>query len=110
VSACLITRGDVDLEPILATLPYDEVLIWGPDRDEHPGTYGRYQLMREATFDLVYTQDDDCLFREHDRLMRHYEPGGITAVYGHGDTPDGLEESDTSTTGPATKGSTVRPT
>lgn len=93
ISACLITRGDVDLEPILATLPYDEVLVWnGQHRKEHPGTYGRYQLMREATHDLVYTQDDDCLFHHHSELLLEWQPGTITAVYGHGDNPDGLED------------------
>ena len=94
VSACLITRGDVDMEPILATLPYDEVLIWDGtvERDEHPGTFGRYELMREAKHDVIYTQDDDCLFRHHDQLQQEWHAGEITAVYGHGDNPDGLED------------------
>lgn len=94
VSACLITRGDVDLEPILETLPYDEVLVWdGRERDEHPGTFGRYELMREATWDAIYTQDDDCIFREHDKLADRWKhKWGITAVYGHGRNPDGLAD------------------
>jgi hypothetical protein len=92
VSACLITRGDVDLEPILATLPYDEVLIWGPERDERPGTYGRYQLMAEARHDVVYTQDDDCIFHLHDYLAKSFGGYETTAVYGHGPNPDGLED------------------
>lgn len=92
VTACLITRGDVDMEPILDTLPYDEVLIWnGQERDEQPGTFGRYELMREATHDVIYTQDDDCIFREHDTLRRLWSEG-IVAVYGHGENPDGLED------------------
>lgn len=92
VSACLITRGDVDLEPILATLPYHEVLIWGPERDEQPGTYGRYQLMREAAHDVIYTQDDDCIFQYHHTLVGRWQPGEIAAVYGHGPNPDGLAD------------------
>jgi hypothetical protein len=93
VSACLITRGDVDLAPILETLPYDEVLIWnGAERDEHPGTYGRYELMREATHDVIYTQDDDCIFRHHDALRIGFYNKGIAAVYGHGTNPDGLQD------------------
>lgn len=93
VSACLITRGDVDLAPILETLPYDDVVVWnGSERYERPGTYGRYLVMREAKHDIVYLQDDDCVFRHHDNLMAAYAPGRITAVYGHGDTPDGLED------------------
>ena len=94
VSACLITRGDVDMAPILETLPYDEVLIWDGtvERDEHPGTYGRYELMREAKHDVIYTQDDDCIFQWHHDQLLAYWTGGITAVYGHGDNPDGLED------------------
>ena len=93
VSAVLITRGDVDLEPILASLPYDDVVIWnGRERDEQPGTYGRYLAMYEAQHDVVYLQDDDCVFSEHDALLGEYQPGVLTAVYGHGENPDGLED------------------
>jgi len=93
VTACLLTRGDVDLEPIISTLPYDEVIVWNArERQENPGTFGRYELMREAKHDVVYIQDDDCVFRHHDRLMGAYNPGTITAVYGHGETPDGYDD------------------
>lgn len=93
VSAVLLTRGDVDLDPIMETLPYDEVVVWdGRERDEHPGTYGRYLAMREANHDVIYLQDDDCLFDRHDDLLAAYQPGVLTAVYGHGDNPDGLED------------------
>jgi hypothetical protein len=94
VSACLITRGDVDLEPILDSLPrgFDEVLIWGRERDEQPGTFGRYQLMREAKHDVIYTQDDDCVFEQHEMLARGWYPGCIAAVYGHGKTPGGYAD------------------
>lgn len=93
VSAVLITRGNVDMAPILATLPYGDVVIWnGLERDEHPGTYGRYLAMREAANEVVYLQDDDCLFRHHDELLDAYEPGVLTAVYGHGENSDGLDD------------------
>jgi hypothetical protein len=92
VSAVLITRGDVDLDPILETLPYDDVVVWnGRERQENnPGTFGRYEAMREAKHDVIYVQDDDCVFRHHEELCAGYDPGRITAVYGHGETPDGL--------------------
>lgn len=93
VTACLLTRGDVDMAPIIGTLPYDEILVWNRrERDEHPGTFGRYRLMNEARHDVIYLQDDDCVFRHHDKLMLAYDPGRITAVYGHGDTPDGYDD------------------
>jgi len=93
VSAVLITRGDVDLGPILETLPYEDVVVWdGRERDEHPGTYGRYLAMSEARNDVIYLQDDDCIFRHHNELLTGYEPGVLTAVYGHGENPDGLDD------------------
>jgi hypothetical protein len=91
VTACLITRGDVDMRPILETLPYRRVIIWGPDREELR-VYGRYAAMLEAETPFVYTQDDDCIFREHGSLMAAHRLGRITAVYGHGENPDGYDD------------------
>ncbi len=92
VTACLVTRGDVDLDPILETFPdYADVIIWGPDRPELH-VYGRYAAMAEATTPVVYTQDDDCLFRHHEELLALYENGRIVSTYGHGDTPDGYDD------------------
>lgn len=91
VTACLVTRGDVDLTPILDTLPYEHVIVWGPDRPELH-VYGRYAAIQEARTPVVYTQDDDCIFRHHDQLLALYEPGRIVSTYGHGDTPDGYQD------------------
>lgn len=91
ITACLVTRGDVDLAPILETLPYPNVIVWGPDREELH-VYGRYAAMLEAPTDVVYTQDDDCIFRHHEQLLAEYEPGVLVSTYGHGDNPDGYED------------------
>jgi len=91
VTACLVTRGDVDLTPILDTLPYEHVIVWGPDREELH-VYGRYAAMLEAPTRFVYTQDDDCVFHHHAELLAAADPGRITAVYGHGDNPDGYQD------------------
>jgi hypothetical protein len=91
VSACLVTRGDQpeQLERIIATLPYDDIVVWDNSlRHWDAKTSGRYSAMLEAKHDVVYFQDDDTLFTHHDKLMAAYEPGRITAVYGHG-TDDG---------------------
>jgi hypothetical protein len=84
VTACLITRGDhpEQIERILETLPYPEVIVWDNTREEL-GVYGRYAAMREAKTRVCYTQDDDCLFTHHDELMAAYEDGVPTYVYGH---------------------------
>lgn len=91
VSACLVTRGDQpeQLARIVETLPYDEVIVWDNSRRANYATAGRYQAMMEAKHSVVYFQDDDTLFVEHDKLMAAYEPGRITAVYAHGDDDGG---------------------
>lgn len=106
VTACLVTRGDQweQLVRIIGTLPYDEILIWDNAHlgvmDGHLGratviggadlrTAGRYAAMFEAKHDVVFFEDDDTLFAHHDDLMAAYEPGTLTAVYGHGENDGG---------------------
>lgn len=89
-SCVLVTRGDVDLEPVLETLRpvFDDILVWGNDSAVGPalvrvpgksGTdwlrdgdvilravddqkvFGRYAAILAARYDLIYTQDDDAL-------------------------------------------------
>ncbi len=92
VTACIVTRGDVDLQPILDTFPnYADVIIWGPERKELH-VYGRYAAIAEASTPVVFTQDDDCIFRHHLDLLALYQPGKIVSTYGHGDTPDGYDD------------------
>lgn len=94
VAAVLVTRGDVQLEPILETLPYGEVFVWGPERDgpEAYGMYVRWLAVGEVRAQVVYVQDDDCVFTAHEELLAEYRPGTIVSTYGHGDNPDGLED------------------
>jgi hypothetical protein len=94
VTAVIPTRGDVDLIPILATLPYRNVIVWDQSLDTPDcyGLYTRYAAIAGAPTRIVYTQDDDCIFEHHDVLMELYEPWRLTCVYGHGDNPDGLED------------------
>ncbi len=80
VSAIIVTRGDVDLASIIATLPYREVVVW--DNRVRPGdarTFGRYLAIREAVSEYVYFQDDDCIVRCHDQLLAAYREGCIVA-------------------------------
>lgn len=94
VTACLITRGDTDMTPIIDTLlDYSEVLIWDTGREDH-GVYGRYELVAEALNSVVYVQDDDCIVPRTTqvKLLGSYEPGVIVANWGHGDTPDGYDD------------------
>jgi hypothetical protein len=76
ISAVLITRGDVDLAPILATLPYDDVVIWDArERPNDAACYSRYMAADEARHDVIYFQDDDLLSTAHNDLIAAYQPG-----------------------------------
>jgi hypothetical protein len=80
VTAIIVTRGDVDLEPILATLPYGEVLVWNNStRPVDEACFGRYLAIAEASHDIIYFQDDDLIFTGHEQLLAVYEPGKIAA-------------------------------
>jgi hypothetical protein len=80
VAAVVVTRGNVDLAPILATLPYPEIVVW--DNSQRPfdlKIYGRYYALWEVKREIVFFQDDDVIFTEHEQLLSEYEPGVITA-------------------------------
>lgn len=76
VCAVLVTRGDVDLQPIIETLPYGDLVVWdNSQRSTDWKVYGRYLGIAETAKPIIYFQDDDCIVRCHDRLMAEYEPG-----------------------------------
>jgi hypothetical protein len=81
VSAVLVTKGDVDLDPILDRFPeFDELIIW--DNSKSPvdmKTLGRHLAEQFCRNDVIYHQDDDLIFRNFGRLLEAYEPGRITA-------------------------------
>lgn len=82
VSAVIVTRGDVDLAPILESLPGEyEVIVWDnlagmywardPVLNQRPAyervrvddlaVYGRYAAIEHAAGELIYVQDDDVV-------------------------------------------------
>lgn len=81
VCAVIVTRGDTDLEDILASLPaYGEIKVWDNSALEIDAkVYGRYVAAESSKRPIVYFQDDDVIFREHDALMAAYEPGVLVA-------------------------------
>ena len=62
VTAVLVTRGDVDLEPIVSTLIFDRLIVWNNAAVgvEDMGAYGRYAALDHVETSHVYYQDDDC--------------------------------------------------
>ncbi len=84
VSACLVTRGNVDMTEILATITeagIDDIRIWNNALEQNLGVYGRYAAVEQALHDVIYVQDDDCVLPAPSirALIAAYKPGKITA-------------------------------
>lgn len=82
VSAVIVTRGNVDLAPILASLPYPDVVVW--NNEVMTGqigidvkVFGRYMAIPLTKNPVIYWQDDDIVFTAHDELLAAYEPGQV---------------------------------
>lgn len=96
VTACLVTRGNVDMAPVIASLPRDwEILVWNNGKGriewcwaEPPGSfkvsayvqdlgvYGRYACIEYAKGDLIYVQDDDCIVSDPAAIVWESDSGG----------------------------------
>jgi hypothetical protein len=61
ISACLVTRGDVPMDTLLNSLPFDDVVLWDNSVREDLGCYGRFAAVEEAKEEWIYVQDDDLL-------------------------------------------------
>ena len=76
VTAVVVTRGDVDLSEIRASLaPFRELIVWDNHLDR--ALYGRFLGAYAASTRLIYTQDDDCVV-EWEGILRDHEPGLVT--------------------------------
>lgn len=88
VSAILVTRGDVDLWPVVSPIKeagIKEIVVWdnsgrfkGHTR-ENLKTYGRYAAIPETTKPVLFFVDDDIQFSGFPELLAEYEPGVILA-------------------------------
>jgi hypothetical protein len=96
VTAVLVTRGDQEefVERIVASLIFEDVLIWDNSKREDRKAAGRYFALLEETKGVVYFQDDDVLVpRSTQRaLLDEYEPGVVVTNWAHGETPGGFED------------------
>jgi hypothetical protein len=80
ISAVIVTRGDVDLSPVLDSLPFRDVVVWDNSRRERNAlVYGRYLAIAEAKHDIIYTQDDDALI-DAERLVQEWD-GSYTSLF-----------------------------
>lgn len=78
VSAVIVTRGDVDLKPILDSLPFKDIIVYDNSKEQDYKVYGRYFAMREAHHSVIYTQDDDCI-TDPLAIIANYQTGIVTA-------------------------------
>lgn len=77
VSAVLVTKGDVDLTPIINALPFDDVIVWNNlSRPQDSKVYGRYRAIQEAKHGVIYTQDDDCVV-DAAAIIAQFESGKV---------------------------------
>ena len=78
ITACIVTRGNVDLAPIIDSLIFERVIVW--DNSTRPfdvKTYGRSLAADEADTDLVYFQDDDVIVpaQAQEQLVERHQNG-----------------------------------
>lgn len=73
VSAIVVTRGDVDLELILDSFPPEwEKIVWDNSKREDLSVYGRYAAIDEASGDVIYVQDDDCVLAYPQAIVEQF--------------------------------------
>lgn len=79
VGVALVTRGDVDMAPIVATLPFTEIVVWNNRNEDDLGVYGRYAAVAQLERPVVLTLDDDTILPTEtiDALLAAYRPGVV---------------------------------
>lgn len=80
VSAVIVTKGGVDLTPILDTLIFPEVIVFDNSVEQDEMTYGRVLGAMRARNEIVYSQDDDIVHTPAHQacIVAAYQPGLLT--------------------------------
>lgn len=79
VSAVIVTRGDVDLQPVLDSLIFDDVVVWDNSVEGDQGTWGRYCASVRAKHPIIYSQDDDIIHSPDNQreIIAAYTPSAL---------------------------------
>jgi hypothetical protein len=73
ISAVIVTKGDVDLSPILESLPFEDVVVWDNSKElVDRKVYGRYLAIPRCKHDFIYVQDDDCIVPAEDLIFKAF--------------------------------------
>jgi len=81
VTAVLVTRGNMDLTPVLDSLIFDDVVVWNnAESPQDEMTYGRVLAITRAKHPVIYSQDDDIVHSPENQqaLLDEYQPGVLT--------------------------------
>lgn len=81
VSAVIVTRGDVDIQPVIDSLIFDEVVVWNNAAEpEDAMTYGRVLALDLCSHSVVFSIDDDIVHTPQNQraILAAYEPGVLT--------------------------------
>jgi hypothetical protein len=81
VTAVIVTRGDVPLDPVLDSLVFSNKIVWdNSQEDEDQMTYGRLLGALRAPTEVIYSQDDDIVHSPANqmRILASYQPGVLT--------------------------------
>lgn len=85
VSCVIVTRGNVDLSGILASLPFEDVVIRNNSNPHLPKdmkVFGRYLGASLAVNEVTAVQDDDAIIEDWPAILAAYEPGVVTCNMG----------------------------
>lgn len=82
VTAVLVTRGNVDLAPVLDSLIFTECVVWDNSVEKNEMTYGRALAVERASNPVIYSQDDDIIHTPENQraILSAYTPGVLTGV------------------------------
>ncbi len=77
VTAVVVTRGDVDLTPVLESLIFSDVVVWDNSVEQDLKTLGRYAAVGRGKNCIYYSQDDDIIHTPENqrRIISEYESG-----------------------------------
>lgn len=81
VTAVIVTKGNVDLTPVVDALIFDDIVVFDNSReDEDQMTYGRVLAAARARYGVVYSQDDDIVHTHANqlRILDAYRSGVLT--------------------------------
>lgn len=80
VSAVIVTKGDVDLAPILDSLIFPDAIVWDNSVEQNEMTYGRVLGAMRARNEIIWSQDDDIVHTPADqaRIVAEYQAGVLT--------------------------------